>query len=290
MRVLNSIAKAGVSCVCAVFISSCATSFAQEWQEVKSEHFRVFFLKDKEFIDKLLYDAEEYYRKIASDLGYPRYSEFWTWEKRAKIYIYPDHATFVRASGQPQWSQGMADYGKKTILGFSLSDEFLDSVLPHEMAHLIFRDFVGFKGEVPLWLDEGVAQWEEVKKRDAAKQVMKRLYEQDALLSIQDMTRLDVRNITQQDRLIIRSTLTKTGEKGVLFLSSEGLVNTFYAQAASLVGFLITKYGSLDFAHFCRELRDGKKLEEALAAAYPAHIRSLDDFEKEWRRSIAEGQ
>lgn len=34
------------------------------------------------------------------------------------------------------------------------------------MTHLIFIEFVGFDKVIPLWLNEGVAQWEDRSKRD----------------------------------------------------------------------------------------------------------------------------
>ena len=269
------------------FILACPLKiFCQEWKEVGGEHFIVFFTQDEKFAKNVSDKAEVYYTRIASDLGYPRYSEFWTWDKRAKIYIYPDRESYLKATSQPQWSEGMAEYRSKQIISYAWSQGFVESLLPHEMAHLIFRDFVGFKGEIPLWLDEGVAQWEEELKRKQLKAMARHLYNADSTLSLRDMMKLDIRNIKSTDRIYIRSTRTKAGQNGVLFLSLENLVNTYYIQAVSLVGFLIESYGSLSFADFCRQLRDGKSIDGALRSAYPDHIKSIDDFENKWREYI----
>lgn len=272
----------------ALLLVAPAYSRAAQWQELSGDHFIVYFTGNEKFAKDVLERAEVYYRHIASDIGYPRYSEFWTWDKRVKIYIYPDHASFLAASGQPEWSQGMADYGKKQIVSYAWSQGFTESLLPHEMAHLIFRDFVGFKGEVPLWLDEGVAQWAEIQKRAYLKAASRERYREDAFLSIEDMMRLDIRRMPAQDRIYIRSVPMKNGERGVLFLSPENLISTYYLQSASLIGFLIERYGSERFASFCRELRDGKKLEEALRFAYPDSLRSLEEFERKWRDYLEE--
>lgn len=271
---------------------------AVEWQELKGEHFIVYFNPSEQgnppqeaeidFAKEVLHKAELYYQRIALDLGYPRYSEFWTWDKRVKIYIYPDHTSYLKATNYPEWSHGMADYNKKEILSYSLSKTFLDSILPHEMAHLIFRDFVGFKGDIPLWLDEGVAQWEEVEKRQDLKSKIRELYDKDSLLTVSDIMKLDIRNLKRMDGLHIRPIITKKGEKGILFLTSDNLLNTYYIQSVSLVGFLIDKYGSSGFADFCRSLRDGKTVESALVSAYPTHIRNLEEFEKNWRKYLEE--
>jgi hypothetical protein len=166
----------------------------------------------------------------------------------------------------------------------------MESLLPHEMAHLIFRDFVGFKGEVPLWLDEGVAQWAEIDKRPQIKNMVKKLYEDDALLSITDMMRYDIRNIKTRNGLLIRPTTTKDDKPGVLFLSVDNLISTYYLQAVSLVGFLIEKYGSYSFADFCRGLRDGKSMDEALRLTYTTHIVSTAELELRWRQYLKESQ
>jgi len=281
--------------------------FSQQWEELKGEHFIVYFTLSqpqaalysgankeedearKKFAKANLDKAEDYYSLIATDLGYPRYSEFWTWEKRVKIYIYPDKESFLKATDQPKWSHGMADYNKKQIVSYLSSGTFIDTILPHEIAHLIYRDFVGFEGEIPLWLDEGVAQWEEAGNKEKIKSMIKELYSKDAIVSIDDMMRVDVRRIKENDRVFIRPTTTKDGNPGVLILDSGTFVNTYYIQAASLVGFLIEKFGSVEFANFSRQLRDGKNLEDALTSVYHTHIRSLKELEDRWRKYVEEG-
>jgi hypothetical protein len=249
-----------------IFLSFSNAS-SQQWQETGTEHFIIYFTQEEEFAKEAARKAEDYYKDIALELGYPRYSEFWTWEKRVKIYIYPDHQSYLKATAQPEWSYGMADYRRKQISSFVWSSGFLESLLPHELAHLIFRDFVGLKGEIPPWLDEGVAQWSERAKRNEMRAMLNDLYQKDALLSLEDMMKLNMQDFKEKGRVYIRSTRTKEGKPGVLFLSAENMVNTYYLQAVSLVGFLIGRYGSDSFAEFCRQLRDGKNMEEALKFA-----------------------
>ncbi|MFC1666922.1 hypothetical protein ACFL0P_03540 [Candidatus Omnitrophota bacterium] len=272
-----------------VFVSIvlCASvACAQDWQDLNGEHFIVKFIQDERFAKDALDKAEVYYRRIAIDLGYPRYSSFWLWENRTKIYIYPDHSSYLKATGQPEWSHGMAEYTQKFVASYNGSGEFLDSILPHEIAHLIFRDFVGFKGEIPLWLDEGVAQWSEEKRRPQVNAAVKELYIKDSLLTIKDLTELDLRYFKQKNRIYIRATHTREGARGVLFLDTVSLVNTYYLQAFSVVGFLITKYGSDRFADFCRELRGGKSLNDALKSSYALYVPNLDKLEKRWREYL----
>jgi hypothetical protein len=261
-----------------------AVVYAYQWQELNGEHFFVYFVDDENFAKDVLNKAEEHYRRIAIELGYPRYSQFWLWNNRVKIYIYPDHKSFIKATHQPQWSHGMADYTNRRIISYIWSEDFTESLLPHEMAHLIFRDFVGFEGEIPLWLDEGVAQWSEIAKRDIRKNAILELFSEDKVLKIEDLMRLDVRNIKNKDKITIRIIRTRDNKDGVLFVDKGNLVKIFYLEAVSIVDFLVDRYGSDRFAHFCRQLRDGKSMEEALAFAYPTYIRNLQDLEDNWRK------
>jgi len=270
---------------CFLFISP---SLSQGWKEVSGEHFIVYFLDNEGFANDVLRNAEIFYRQIAIEIGYPRYSEFWTWDKRVKIYIYQDRDTFIKATSQPAWSEGMADYTNKQILSYAWSQGFMESLLPHEMAHLIFRDFVGFKGEIPLWLDEGVAQWAEEPKRAYVKTMAKKLYQGDQLITLDDMMKLKLDNFKEKDRVYIRPNRTKDGSEGVLFISGDNFISTYYLQSVSLVGFLIERYGSDSFANLCRQLRDGKSLDEALRFTYPVQIRSLSELENAWRKHLAE--
>jgi hypothetical protein len=263
-------------------------SSAQDWQELKGEHFIVYYTKEHKFAKEVLNKSEVYYKRIASELGYPRYSKFWLWENRVKIYIYPDKNSFLKATNQPDWSEGMADYINKQIISYAWNIGFLESLLPHEMAHLIFRDFVGFKGEIPLWLDEGVAQWAEKEKRNHINALMKKSFHENNLLSLDDMMKVDIKNVDTEEKVYIRSIRTKENQQGVLFLSGNNLINIYYLQSVSLVTFLIDKYGAGNFAEFCRELRNGKSLEEALKSSYPSSIRSLEELEDRWRKYLSE--
>lgn len=262
---------------------------AVEWHEMKGDHFRVYYLNNEEFAKDILKKAEVYYNRIASELGYPRYSEFWTWEKRVKIYIYPDHKAYLSSTSSPSWSHGLANYKNKQIISYEWGEGFVDSILPHEIAHLIFRDFVGFKGDIPLWLDEGVAQWAEEPKRQAVKQVIRQQYDNDSLICLEDMLSLDISKVEVDKSIHVRTTTrTRTGDRTVVFITGESIINMFYVQAVSIIGFLIEKYGANDFTVFCRELRDGKKLNDALRSAYPFHINNVDDLEREWVKYLGE--
>jgi hypothetical protein len=236
-----------------------------DWQEIKGQHIIVYYVQDKALAEKVAQRAEDLYSKIAEDLGYTKRDKFWTWQNRAKIYIYPSRDAFNSGTGSPAWAGGKAVGKKREISTFSGYEDFLESVLPHELTHLMFRDFIGFEGDIPLWLNEGVAQWEEKANRDATDPLMLSLLKQNRLIPFDELTRIDSRN-----------------------LERDGRVAEFYAQAGSLVGFLIRRHGSDGFRRLCGQIRDGKTVDDALGFAYPETIRNMKELEQTWRKYLAE--
>lgn len=238
-------------------------ALADDWSQKTSDHFIVFYKKDENFASQVARYAEIYYARVASDLGYQRYSNFWQWENRAKVFIYSNAEEFRRATGEEAWSQGVAVYSRKEIHSFIGNQGFLESILPHEITHLVFRDFIGFKSAVPVWLDEGVAQWEEPAKRALAKRVALQLIKGGKDLAVQDLTATNVR-----------------------LLGDEQKIHFFYMQSVSLVDFLVTTYGTQAFTEFCQELRDGRPFEKAMHLAFK-NIENLDEFDTKWRKYVA---
>ena len=139
----------------------------KKWRQKKSEHFIVYFQDvPNDFIEEIIDEAERHYIKITQNLGFTRY-DFWIWDNRAKIYIYDDKDDFINTTNQPQWSGGVVHYQQKIIKTYPQMAGFFDSLLPHELGHIIFREFVGNDTRIPLWLDEGVASYQERTKRIA---------------------------------------------------------------------------------------------------------------------------
>jgi len=233
-----------------------------QWRVVKGKHFIVHH-QDGAFAASVLHKAEENYRRIAKDLGFVKYDDFWLWDKRVRIYIHGSRDEFTRATGAPKWAAGRAAYAERSISSYQDSWDFLNSVLPHELTHLIFRDFVGFEGEVPLWLDEGVAQWAERGQRKSRMQLAVKLLRRGRLLRLHDLTRMDIRSVEGGGRAV-----------------------DFYAQAMSVVGYLMVEHGADRFRRFCGQLRDGKSLDAALRFTYQDSVRSIGDLEQAWLKFL----
>ena len=236
------------------------------WLELKDTHFIVYFQEDRDnpLAQKILREAEKYYQRIGATIGFTRYSNFWTWENRAKIFLFADQAAFLSETGQPEWSIGYANKDSYAIIGrmivtYRQEENFIDGLLPHEIGHLILHEYIKDPGRIPCWLDEGIAQLFETGKMEQSLKIMRAFAAQDKFIPFPYLMHWDIRQ--EQDPV---------------------KVTLFYAQSLTIVEFLIKQYGSDAFGRLCRNIRDGKPFEEALRSAYPTTVPTMAALEKKW--------
>ncbi len=259
-----------IGLVCFFWGGFVSLAHSQEWLEEKSKHFSVEYRgrADLSTAQKILRDAESYYSKVGDLIGYTRYSDFWTWDQRVQIYFYPDKVSFMKETGQPEWSTGVSashqpGVTQRAIASFKQSQDFFDGLLPHEVSHLVLHDFVGDLKKLPLWFDEGVAQFQEAKKSEIADRMMRSYIAQGQYVHLDSLMTWNVREEKDQTK-----------------------VNVFYGESVSLINFLIKKYGSSAFNDLCRHIRDGLPFEMALQKAYTNQLNNLQDLEDKWLRTM----
>ena len=237
---------------------------AGEWREAKSEHFIVYSRNaPARFIQSLIDGAEKHYRKTTTTLGFTRYKG-WIWDERVKIYVYDDAGDYQKS--HYGCSGGTAQTGARLIMTYPSARGFFDSVLPHELGHIVFRDFIGPKARVPLWLEEGVAMAQEETGAFGADDDVRRALKEGTFIPLPD---LDRRGLTNN--------------------SDRAFVDLFYAEAASVVDFLITQGEMYRFARLCREMKDGRRFEWALKKAYMKY-QTLGDLDEAWRTYLGHSQ
>jgi len=245
-----------------VLLSARADVSAEDtWNIEKSTHFLVHYKKAPvEFIAKVIMRAEAYYDKIADDLGFRRMN-FWLWDNRALIYIYDSAAQYQQETGEPPWSAGAAAPRRKIIHSFAGAPGFLETVLPHEIGHIIFREFVGFDNPgVPVWLEEGVASYEQ----------SERFLRADAI----------VRDAKARGTFIPYERFSQARPQ---MLGDERSVSVFYAEAISIVDYMLKEFGKESFVGFCQNLRDYKNLDRAVALAFSPLANARELFQL-WER------
>ncbi len=250
--------------LCAVFLSFniAAAQDADGWNISKSRHFIVYYKNaPEEFIEQVINKSEDYYIMITDAMGFTRF-DFWLWDGRAKIYIYDNARAYNLATGQPNWSSGVAVPKEKKISTFVDSRVFFDSLLPHEMGHIIFREMIGFDNyAVPLWLEEGVSSYQENLRVAAADMLIQEALEDNKLIPLDKLSQVNIRG-----------------------MSNISEVQLVYAQSASVVGFLINGFGSDKFVEFCQHLRDKKDYNEAIRYVY--NFSNTEELDSAWREYL----
>lgn len=256
--------KVFLSLIILVFFCFFAYALEKDFKEERSTHFIVYYKDgvDKEFIKDIINTAEGYYEEIASNLDFRRYN-FWLWDERAKIYIFPDKNSYQKETNQPDWSGGCASYREKKIWTYPHAAGFFDSILPHELGHIIFREFVGFENNIPLWFEEGVASYQEKSKRYAAASIVKESMSKNQLLTIDNLS-----NIKQPSDIVNSET-----------------AEIFYAESVSIIYFLINHFGKDRFAILCQNLKKSRTLNIALQNTYFS-VMNAEDLYKQWLRSL----
>lgn len=256
--------KIGRVLVCAALCAGAAVCAAapEEWRTEKSTHFIVYYKSAPgDFVSRITENAEYSYNSIADDLGLTRFN-FWLWEERAQIYIYDSAEEYQSATGKPAWVGGDTSPSEKVIRTYVYAPHFFESVLPHEMGHIIYRELVGFMNfAVPRWLEEGVATHQEKSQYAGSKPALQ--------------------NAIREGTFIPLAELENTGPQ-ILF--SNDAAQMFYMEAYSIVDFLLTQYGKDAFVTFSQNLRDKKNLPRAVASAYP--FGTLAELDRTWQEYL----
>ena len=250
--------------IAALALLACAaTAFCaqEEWNTAKGTHFVVYYrAATAEFAGKVVAEAERQYEKITDDLGFLRL-DFWLWDNRARIYICDDAKQYQELTKMPAWSAGGVLPKDKVIYLILDKSSLFESVLPHEVGHIIFREFVGFDNPaVPVWLDEGAASYQE--ERAVFRAVLAPLArKRGGLIPLDRLSSLNPHDMTDR-----------------------AAVEQFYAEAASVIDFLIHSFGKENFVLFCRSLRDTRDLDKALSYSYS--IRDIRELDRQWQAYI----
>jgi len=246
----------------AVFLCAPAAGAETKFEKSTSRHFEVYHEKGvaEDFVKEVIGFAEKYYEELTERLGFVRY-DYWTWDDRAKIYVYADQASYLEDTGQPAWSGGLADYRAKSIRTFPRSAGFFDSLLPHEIGHIVFREVIG-SHSVPLWLEEGVACYLEPARRFGAGKAVQQAIEDGTFIPLERLNTMDVRT-----------------------LSDDAQVELFYAESVSLLTFIVEEFGVDRFNRICDRVREGRSFERALQLTLFG-VQRLEDLAEMWEDSL----
>lgn len=128
-----------------------------EWKHAETTNF-VYHYFSSFIAAPVAVEAEFYYRVISKDLG----KDTAQWERKSHIYIFEsdeDWTAFQRRGALDPWTGGAHSQGSLFIQR-NPKLKFKGSTLGHEVTHLVIERFFG--AGVPLWLNEGYAEYASV--------------------------------------------------------------------------------------------------------------------------------
>jgi len=177
------------------------------------------------------------------------------------IYIYANNNDMKDAIlYEPSWVGGQA-YPDQNIVIIGISPDILDwgkDAMVHELTHVLVGHLTfSCLGDVPTWLNEGLAVYSEGKLDQQSQNQLNDAILNDTLLSVRSLS----------------GGFSEVSDKATLS----------YSESYSLVNFLIDAYGQAKMTDLLVALRDGTTIDEALAKTYGFNI---DGLEQAWRQSI----
>ncbi|EKD26151.1 MAG: hypothetical protein ACD_79C01336G0006 [uncultured bacterium] len=244
-------------------------NFSDEYREKKSDHFIIYYHKNLESFSKNVIDsAEQGYKEIAAHLGYRRFDDFWSWENRCIIVIFPDRKTFLNSTKVESWTDGLSLPEHRILVGYQGIGGFSENVVPHEITHLLLHDF--FNGDVPLWINEGLSVYME-KNRE--------------MKVLNTIIRLAVKNnflIPFRELPFFDYSMEKDKDPAKIAL--------FYSESFYIIKFLIENYGLESFHDFIAALQKNNDGNTAIHEAYrKKNINNLDELESIFLKTVKIG-
>lgn len=217
---------------------------------------------NKEKAAQVLARAEDISQRLLRNLG-----QGGLMFKDCLIFFWKDREAFLSESGKmakgrvSEWAAAFADYqfSRREVAIFAYEAEgIFSNILPHEITHQVLAQGLSFTGaaHIPLWLNEGLAEYLEEDKEGR--------------------------------HLLISSSLKGNNYFKLADLTSaynypgEG-VSLFYAQSLSLVEYLLENYPGEKFYSLARRLvQERAPLEKALKSSYWPDLNTINDLEKKW--------
>ncbi len=228
------------------------------WRRTTTEHFEIYYEKQRALTGAKRH-AEEAFRKIVADFGMDDIE----WKTRITMYLFSDDEewqAFLRMNRDKtmEWAGGFALPWANEIYVY-VSDEkkyLYKRLVPHELTHVLHYRYVGGIYQ-PLCITEGLARFQEKGGVKEAREAI--------------------------DELVKRGEAFELEELFKLSYYPPQAISLFYAQSATLVGFMIDEYGLDKFKEFMFAFASTRDAAETIGSVYGI---SLDIFGKKWEKYV----
>ncbi len=223
----------------------------QHLSEYLDEHFIIRYNRKQDVegseIRQYLRDS---YRTISTDFGH--YLNYKT------VVILYDKEGYHAIKQIPHWSGALFD-GKIRIPTYEaqVNRKKLRKLIQHELTHVFIIDIS--KDRCPVWLHEGLAQYEENKIIPVDLRLLSVALKKNSLLSVEEL------------------------EKGITQEISDIQALFFYHQSFSIASKLITDYRFVKMKQLLKALGDGEIFDSAFEKIYRV---PFAEFFKAWKREV----
>jgi hypothetical protein len=179
-------------------------------------------------------------------------------ESKPQVFVYPDSEELRSAVLFTQeWTGALAFWDYNIILIPVRSDnlEWAKRTIAHEITHLLVREATfGPFGDIPTWLNEGLAQYAEGEMEKYHRQALDDAIKENNLLSVRSL--------------------------GSSFPADPDRASLAYAQSLSLVSYLVDTYGWDKMRELLAVFKEGSTYDNALQEVYSFDTGGL---EEQWR-------
>jgi hypothetical protein len=225
------------------------------WKSKKSSTMNIFWHdQDEAMIAELSNQMEDRLARIQLNVTIPS-------EREPRIFVYRDSNELRGAIlNEQEWAGALA-YPQYNIILTAVSPNILEwakGALPHEITHLLIGEAIfGPFGDIPTWLNEGLAKYAEGDLDDSHKKVFNDAIQNKALISL--------RSLSSQ------------------FPSDSTQAALAYAESYSVVQFLLDTYGWEKMNQLIIIFKDGSTYDNALQKVYSCDMSIL---EAQWKSHI----
>lgn len=230
----------------------------------KTSHF-VIYEEGPEVSEDLIENMENLHGNIMLDLV--AFSP-WTRDRKVFVFFANNQDTYQRLTDRPAWSGGVASLSQRKIYLFKSEDAF--GILAHELTHIYFDSFFPSDRPSPLWLSEGLATYVQSERGYSNPRWLSKnlaLLGGGGGFKLADLVRIDNMQGADEDN-----------------------VRLWYAQSYSIVRFLMRMKAGEAFYIFCKRLRDGSPIHQALFQAYGMPYNKISSLEYAWRYDLKTGK
>ncbi|QBD79314.1 hypothetical protein EPA93_26330 [Ktedonosporobacter rubrisoli] len=155
------------------------------WQQISDGMLQVhWYNRTVDFGKAVLHEADAHLKRISANLGGGLVEPVDLW-----IYASNDDFHGSLAPQTYEWVGGISfpELDQASIVVDSLQAETLSRDMPHEMTHLVFHQLIARGILAPLWLDEGLAVYNQVYHEPAMKMRFKQALAEHNLLRLDDI-------------------------------------------------------------------------------------------------------